>query len=276
MPLYALPLCLIGFVLATTECDLLRIEAPICEVACAAMPLPAWRLDSELAKLYCLSLRHHWLEALGLSTGSCHFSNACYLNIPKTASTSTKGALQLPRRYYNLELHTWQPTCRSVLATVKDPMLRFVSALGTVWYRTDPSSASPWAPPQEKTLANFILYAHRSLDTLSKTLTSCTAMDRLGIAMHLLPQSTFIAPTCHPALQPNSSSVESIHFGPTPGASVDELIRAIPCAKPPLHKNPREGAAAGTWSGKLNPDAAMYYYFANATALIPKLPAGLV
>lgn len=164
----------------------------------------------------CRKLRHTYLMSLRASdSAACRqHSGSCYLQIPKTASTTMKNAFALP---INLkpDQRSLSDNCTSVLASVRDPGDRFISGVGTVWNRfhadlkacqnkradgecTDQDqthSLSLASVPETLDATTFEAYAWRVLDAV-RNASTCSSMLKLKHATHLLPQQTFIDLAC--------------------------------------------------------------------------------
>ena len=106
--------------------------------------------------------------------------------------------------------------CDSILSSVRDPVERFISGVGTVWHRTredmkrcaEQTNDSPCGEafgqlpsrvPEALENSTFEAYAqHLLLAVRNATRLGCASMLQLGHAMHLLRQSTFITLACAP------------------------------------------------------------------------------
>ena len=138
------------------------------------------------------ALRRTYLMPMALSS-VCNTSAAatharCYLQTPKTGSESVKISLGLPfgRRKY---IYREQTPCRNVLLLLRrDPIQRFISALGTVRGR----SKGPRIP----NITAFESYGRAILQRLKAEKERCYRARSYGggisvLLLHLAPQSFF-------------------------------------------------------------------------------------
>ena len=170
------------------------------------------------------ALRRTYLMPMALSR-VCNTSAAatwCYLQTPKTGSESVKISLGLPfgRRKYIYR----EPTpCRHVLLLLRrDPIQRFISALGTVRGR----SKGPRIPNSTA----FESYGRAMLRRLKAEKDRCGGISVL--LLHLAPQSFFAS------LVPTDAHVTY--------STIDDFVAGrsgLPCTFTPARKiNAHEGA----------------------------------
>mmetsp|Transcript_17723 Transcript_17723/g.52714 ORF Transcript_17723/g.52714 Transcript_17723/m.52714 type:complete len:275 (-) Transcript_17723:80-904(-) len=199
-----------------------------------------WGRDVRAASPACLQLRRSFLMTLRAS----HFSDcrqagdagACYLQIPKTASTTLKVALGLP---INLG-GNGSNGCSSVFTSVRDPIERFVSGMGTIWNRFDHDTRPHVLKdvlPDKLESQTFEAYAKAVIKAVRNART-CQAALALRHAIHLLPQQAFMDLACMraPGLTPLPYVLAS--------KNVDGIINATTCAvSPARHQTFHEGRA---------------------------------
>jgi len=207
-------------------------DAPVAKVACENLP-PTW-VAGDLRK--CWRVRKAFTVPLTLSASTeCarHAEHACLIQIPKTGSTTLKTALGLP-----INSNSKRTSCTSVLAPTRDPLLRFVSGIGTIWHR----SRDNIARPSRLNATTFSDYSLAVLKHIERAMTNCSHMGELGSMLHLLPQSTFMSLVCH-LRSADHVTPESLLVGPTGGNDLDALLHGTKCAVPEMHRNANEGFA---------------------------------
>lgn len=169
--------------------------------------------------------------------------NLCYLQVPKTGSTTIKKSTGLPAGTNDFaEIQR----CHTTLVTVRDPWRRFVSGVGTIHHWLAREKQQPVCLPsgilghdrELRSVLEFEIFAMALMNELSCRLESKSYTSFAGYTMisHILPQSYFFD------LIPNSLPVCVVDI--TELASSGEIFDAEPHCRLQLHhSNIREGYA---------------------------------
>ena len=217
-------------------------------------------------------MRRFFLMSLraSASPGCRQHTSDCYLQIPKTGSTTLKAAFGLPVNL-DRDQKLLSETCASILTSVRDPIERFVSGVGTTWRRfraeaetcrdtgrcLPPAPFGLSSPPDDLDAASFDAYAWRALDAV-KNATTCPSWKALRHAQHLLPQWTFIDLACLDAQTPYVLTARD------PDALIGET-----CATPVAALNVREGRAVDAGPSPALRSAVAAFYAEDARLVAP-------
>ena len=160
-----------------------------------------------------------WVEAMSASyvlrfdrssRADCRrAAGACYVQIPKTGSSSVKEAFRFPQGYGPAD--AWpsgHPSCNATLVVVRsDPVSRFISAIGTVHQRTRPWCLRSRRFNGSRSLCHkldklpaFEEYAITVLEELGDWVSTCAHIPKPPWSwsnspdlLHLLPQWMFLS-----------------------------------------------------------------------------------